>query len=229
MFGKLTWICHGMLLWNTLEVVFFGGAKRGDVSCSLISLSCLSRGKRLFLPPSCLDHQGHTLTSFLLYLLLPSVPPTWCGQLCLPRTALLPVACGWHSCIQSSRLSRVWLCSPCSPALLPASTSICRPSPVPGVQFCLSLPRPPHALLSPSVCLPSALSLDLRGLSSWPQPALKLPSLWNLLWWHLSPLCSLSHTFLTFDCQPFIQKHWHFIISILIISIPIRMVSSLIF
>lgn len=62
-----------------------------------------------------------------------------------------------------------------------------------------------------------------RGLSSLAQPALTL-------------LCEASsdEAFVafvlsfTFDCQPFIQKHWYYIV-VLIISLSIRMASVLMF
>lgn len=151
-FGNLTQICHGMLLGNTLEVVcFFFFFKLGE--CSLltcISLMSKQRGGALFVsflfrPSRSSSNKFSALPSASFssfHMMYPTLPPKSSPAASGPwSTPLCPV------------LRALQSLPPRPAAPPPRSTPV--PSRLP-VQFCLSLPRPPCALLSP----PLGFSLD---------------------------------------------------------------------
>lgn len=121
-------------------------------SCLLRLFSYPGRGKKLFLPLILRPVR----VSSVFCSLPPSVLSIQWGQLCLPETALLPVACGWRPHVQCSRLSRVGPYSP-SVALLLHPNPIARLSRRWEVLCCLALPSPASAARRPYISLLSVL------------------------------------------------------------------------
>ena len=207
-----------MLLGNTLEVVYFFFFKLGE--CSLltyVSLMSKQRGAALFVPvlfrPSRSSSKQFSASFSSSHMMYPTLPPKsspaasgrWLTPLC-------PV-------LQALQSLTVF------PLTSPAPTSIPTPSRVP-VQFCLSPPGHPV----PYSLLLSVFSWILPWLE---RPLFSPPACPDSLFFVKPPRMTFVpfalSFFFTLDCQPFIQKHWYYTISILIISISIRMASALIF
>lgn len=69
MYGKLTWICHGMLLWKILEIVFFKGGVEGvPWHLAYLCYSHIQAEGRSSFCPSYLDQWGYLLFSVLCLL-----------------------------------------------------------------------------------------------------------------------------------------------------------------